>query len=315
MLFKEAYSTLANNGAICIFPEGTSHDRPEFIKLKAGIAFMALGAMAEYNCKPVKIIPVGLNYYEREKFRSMATIEFGKAFEIPIEWAQEFKTNKRMVTEKLLNEVESRMKSVTLYAPTINELRALIILRNCYIPKDAKITPTEESEICKRFIKGYDKLKDNEEVKSLLGESLDYIREIDEIAIKDKEVVSKNFDEKIMKKKFIYSTLTFFLYLLLVLPCFIIMIPFLYYIRTKAEKERLAAKAKNANKIEALDVVASVKVVSFLTCLPLIYIAWLILTFWYMGHYFDWLLPHGFFLRLIIYSICFPVYFYCKYNN
>jgi glycerol-3-phosphate O-acyltransferase/dihydroxyacetone phosphate acyltransferase len=106
-LFKEAYQRLADNGCICIFPEGTSHDRSDFIKLKAGIALMTLGAMSEKKCQNVNIVPVGLNYFKREQFRSEVVIEFGKAFEVPTEWANEYLVNKRDATEKLLKEIES----------------------------------------------------------------------------------------------------------------------------------------------------------------------------------------------------------------
>jgi glycerol-3-phosphate O-acyltransferase/dihydroxyacetone phosphate acyltransferase len=68
---------------------------------------MALGAMSDYNTENVKIVPVGLNYFNRHRFRSEVIIEFGKAFEVPRSWADEFKINKKEATEKLLNEIES----------------------------------------------------------------------------------------------------------------------------------------------------------------------------------------------------------------
>lgn len=107
IMFKEVYDRLEEDGCICIFPEGTSHDRSEFIKLKAGIALMSLGAMSERKCKNVNIVPVGLNYFKRDQIRSEVIIEFGKAFEIPTEWAEMYKTQKRLATEKLLNEIEN----------------------------------------------------------------------------------------------------------------------------------------------------------------------------------------------------------------
>ncbi len=63
--------------------------------------------MSEYNTENVKIVPVGLNYFNRHRFRSEVIIEFGKAFEVPRSWADEFKVNKKEATEKLLNEIES----------------------------------------------------------------------------------------------------------------------------------------------------------------------------------------------------------------
>lgn len=240
VLFKEAYNVLANDGCICIFPEGTSHDRPDFIKLKAGIAFMSLGAMAEYNCKNVRIVPVGLNYYNREKFRSEVNIEFGKPFEVPTQWAEEFKTNKREVTEKLLKEVESRMKAVTLVAPSIEELRAILLFRSVYVPKSLKLSPTQVSELNKRFIKGYGMLKDEEECKAMLKKGTDYIREIDELGLEDKDVLSAEFEQRKMKRKFLLSVVMFVCLLIFVTPGLIIVLPFIIYVRNVAEKERIA---------------------------------------------------------------------------
>lgn len=240
VLFKEAYNILSNNGCICIFPEGTSHDRPDFIKLKAGIAFMSLGAMAEHNCKNVKIVPVGLNYFNREKFRSDVNIEFGKPFEVPTQWAEEFKTNKRDVTEKLLKEVESRMKAVTLIAPTIEELRSVLLFRNVYVPKSLKLSPTQVSELNKRFIKGYSMLKEEPECKAMLSSGADYIREIDELGLDDKDVLSTEFEQKKMKRKFILSVVMFICFLLFVTPMLLIVLPFIIYVRKVAEKERIA---------------------------------------------------------------------------
>jgi glycerol-3-phosphate O-acyltransferase/dihydroxyacetone phosphate acyltransferase len=215
VLFKEAYNILSNEGAICIFPEGTSHDRPDFIKLKAGIAFMSLGAMAEYNCKNVKIVPVGLNYFNREKFRSDVNIEFGKPFEVPSQWAEEFKTNKR-------------------------ELRAVLLFRNVYVPKSLNLSPTQVSELNKRFIKGYGMLKEEPEIKEMLKEGANYITEIDELGLEDKDVLSTEFEHKTMKRKFLLSVVLFFCFLLFVTPGLLIVLPFIIYVRSIAEKERIA---------------------------------------------------------------------------
>lgn len=63
--------------------------------------------MTEHACKNVKILPVGLNYFNRHQFRSEMIIEFGKPFEVPTEWAEEYLLNKRDATEKLLKEIEA----------------------------------------------------------------------------------------------------------------------------------------------------------------------------------------------------------------
>ncbi len=63
--------------------------------------------MLQNGLKPIKIVPVGLNYFGRDQFRSYVTVNYGTPFEVPVEWAEEFKTDKKLVVEKLLYEIES----------------------------------------------------------------------------------------------------------------------------------------------------------------------------------------------------------------
>jgi glycerol-3-phosphate O-acyltransferase/dihydroxyacetone phosphate acyltransferase len=239
-LFKSAYKRLEDDGCICIFPEGTSHDRTEFIKLKAGIALMALGAMSEGKCKNVKILPVGLNYFKREQFRSEVIVEFGKAFEVPTEWAEEYKTNKRTATEKLLKEIEARMKAVTLTAPSYEELRGIFFVRKLYVPPNANLTPTQYTELCKRFVKGYETVKDYEDTKQMFTRIKSYINELETTGLNDTEVKNIEFTYKWMVRKTFWSYVFLNVFTVLSLPAIFIMAPFAIFIKNKAEKERLA---------------------------------------------------------------------------
>src|SRR5688572_12745548 len=98
--------------------------------------------MSEYNTQNIKIVPVGLNYFNRDEFRSEVIIEFGKAYEVPREFADNFKVNKKEATEALLDEIQSRMKSVTLTAPSYTELRSLLLVRKLYLPPDLRLSVT-----------------------------------------------------------------------------------------------------------------------------------------------------------------------------
>lgn len=241
-LFKEAYKRLEEDGCVCIFPEGTSHDRTEFIKLKAGIALMTLGAMSETKCKPVRIVPVGLNYYKREEFRSEVVIEFGKPFEVPQEWAIEYKTNKRESTEKLLKEIEARMKAVTLTAPSYQELRSILFVRKLYVPPEFKLTPTQYAELCKRFSKGYEKLKHREDTQDMLKKVNKYINELESTGLNDHEVKKIDFNYVWIVRKTFWSFILFHIFLILCLPAIFILSPFAYLVKKKAEKERVLVK-------------------------------------------------------------------------
>lgn len=81
-MFAKVFSRLKEGGSIGLFPEGGSHDRAEFLPLKAGVTIMALGSMASSPELDVKIIPVGFHYFHRSRFRSRAVLEFGQSISI-----------------------------------------------------------------------------------------------------------------------------------------------------------------------------------------------------------------------------------------
>ena len=61
-MFSACHEALARNACIVVFPEGESHAGSELLKLKTGVARIALGA--EQRCGPLglRIVPVGLNF-------------------------------------------------------------------------------------------------------------------------------------------------------------------------------------------------------------------------------------------------------------
>jgi 1-acyl-sn-glycerol-3-phosphate acyltransferase len=81
-MFAAARAALASGGALGIFPEGISHDEPALTPLKTGAARIALGAAAE-GVRGIRIVPVGLNYREKEMFRSRALACIGDE----VEWS------------------------------------------------------------------------------------------------------------------------------------------------------------------------------------------------------------------------------------
>jgi 1-acyl-sn-glycerol-3-phosphate acyltransferase len=67
---------LGEGRAVALFPEGRSHSEPSLGSLKTGAARLALQAGI-----PVKIVPLGLTYAKKGRFRSRVRVEFGPAFE------------------------------------------------------------------------------------------------------------------------------------------------------------------------------------------------------------------------------------------
>jgi glycerol-3-phosphate O-acyltransferase/dihydroxyacetone phosphate acyltransferase len=77
---ESAAKALIGGGAITIFPEGVSHSEPHLAELRTGaarIAFRAARAGA-----PLRIVPVGLTYADKTRFRSQVRLEIGAALEV-----------------------------------------------------------------------------------------------------------------------------------------------------------------------------------------------------------------------------------------
>jgi glycerol-3-phosphate O-acyltransferase/dihydroxyacetone phosphate acyltransferase len=67
---------LAEGGAVGVFPEGISHDLASLQELRSGAARLALNAAADGSAG-VSIVPVGLFYDDKARFRSRVLVRFG----------------------------------------------------------------------------------------------------------------------------------------------------------------------------------------------------------------------------------------------
>jgi glycerol-3-phosphate O-acyltransferase/dihydroxyacetone phosphate acyltransferase len=74
-VYHAVHQRLRRGECCAIFPEGGSHDRSQLLPLKAGVAIMALGALAEDPSLDLKVVPCGLNYFNAHRFRSRAVVE------------------------------------------------------------------------------------------------------------------------------------------------------------------------------------------------------------------------------------------------
>lgn len=79
--FARCHEELARGGVIALFPEGTSHDDPKLKPLKTGAARIALEAERRFGPLGVRIVPVGLVFEQRERFRSRALVVVGEPLE------------------------------------------------------------------------------------------------------------------------------------------------------------------------------------------------------------------------------------------
>jgi glycerol-3-phosphate O-acyltransferase / dihydroxyacetone phosphate acyltransferase len=79
--FRTVFEALAAGWAVGIFPEGISHSEPSLVPLKTGAARIALGAAPRLG-GTFPLIPVGLVFEAKERFRSRAFVTVGE----PVKW-------------------------------------------------------------------------------------------------------------------------------------------------------------------------------------------------------------------------------------
>ncbi len=75
--FREMLQVLGSNGAVLIFPEGTSHSHEELAPLKSGLARIALRARDTAHIVGVHIVPIGLLFENKATPGSVVGVRVG----------------------------------------------------------------------------------------------------------------------------------------------------------------------------------------------------------------------------------------------
>ena len=158
---------LAEGRAIAIFPEGRSHSEPSLGALKTGAARLALQAGV-----PVRIVPVGLTYAEKGRFRSRVRVEFGPALEV--EPAAPEPERVRALTER----IAAALRSLTLELAAWEDLPLIEAADALYVL--ATDAPVRDAERQRLFARGLALLRAEqpERAAQLAGEVLAFQRRL-----------------------------------------------------------------------------------------------------------------------------------------
>ena len=102
---------LEKGEAILIFPEGQSHSDSSLRPLRTGAARIALDYLDQVSAADdLVIVPVGLHFPEKDRFRSDVWVRFGK----PINPRRWLKDNPDGDPMELTSEIENRIRELTL---------------------------------------------------------------------------------------------------------------------------------------------------------------------------------------------------------
>ncbi|MDX1645317.1 MAG: lysophospholipid acyltransferase family protein, partial [Thermoanaerobaculia bacterium] len=119
-MFSACWEILARGGSLCLFPEGISHPEPHLMPLKTGAARIVLGALHRQTDLDLVVVPFGLVFEERERFRSRVLIEIGRPID-PRPWLTPRGERDQESVRALTNAIERSLAAVTLNFPSWRE--------------------------------------------------------------------------------------------------------------------------------------------------------------------------------------------------
>lgn len=114
--FERCFALLARGDALLVFPEGQSHSDPSLRPLKTGAARIALGAAGRGQAPA--ILPVGLTFTEKGRFRSKVLVQFGA----PLDAAPRAGEADEAAVRRLTAEIQGALAALTLNVDSSDDL-------------------------------------------------------------------------------------------------------------------------------------------------------------------------------------------------
>lgn len=271
-VYRAVFDRLRNGGCIGIFPEGGSHDRTELLPLKAGVAIMALGTLAEAPDCGLKIVPVGMNYFHAHKFRSRAVIEFGPPLEVPEKFVEMYKNNQRRdAIGGVLDMVHSALNAVTVSAPDYDTLMTIQAARRLYNPTGKKLPLPIVVELNRRLCMGYERYKHDERIINLQKSVKEYNKQLRYLNLRDHQVQYAKMSWPIVVLTFLYRLGKLLLLSVGVLPGLVLFAPVFIAAKVISRQKAKTALAGSTVKIQGKDVMATWKLLVALAFAPVLY--------------------------------------------
>jgi len=111
MTFRTSRALLAAGGVVAIFPEGISHDEMALQPLRTGAARIALGAAFDQGAVGLAVVPVGLSYDNKARFRSRALVTVGPPIDVD-RWRDHYENEPRDAARVLTDEIAEALRKV-----------------------------------------------------------------------------------------------------------------------------------------------------------------------------------------------------------
>lgn len=207
--FAQCHEALARGEAIALFPEGKSHDEPALAPLKTGAARIVLEAEARLGPLGMRIVPVGLFFDAKGKFRSRALVRVGEPLD-PAAEADTYRKDGPAAVRALTARIEDALAEVTVSYPSWEEARLLARAADLFdrpaleVPRPR--TLAEGFEIRRGFVRGYTEMRQRhpERVAALADRMREYDRMLQAFDLRDDQVAARYAPQPV--RRFLWRT-------------------------------------------------------------------------------------------------------------
>jgi glycerol-3-phosphate O-acyltransferase / dihydroxyacetone phosphate acyltransferase len=143
--FEAVRAALADGWAVAVFPEGISHGSPSLTTLRTGAARMAL-SFSSRGGPVVPIIPVGMTYRQKSRFRSRAAAMVAP----PVSWADlaTRSENDAEAVRELTRRIEESLRGVTVNLERWEDAPAVLVAE-AIVAAAARLTGNAEQKVAR----------------------------------------------------------------------------------------------------------------------------------------------------------------------
>jgi glycerol-3-phosphate O-acyltransferase/dihydroxyacetone phosphate acyltransferase len=266
--FVAARKLLAKGGTIGICPEGVSHDEPGLRPIKTGAARIALAAASTGEVNNLKIVPAGLYYTSKTRFRSSALLYFGTPLTVNPVKLEPDGSPPRDAVRQLSNEIEQALREVILDARHEEALHTIARAERIFSAEAQNgdsDSLKDELRLQQRFVKAYAILEGHqpERLRQLEQRMIRFEEELKQAGVDAEELSPPSSTWSVFKSIVKRSSL----FLLMLGPA---------AVGTVAHYPayRLGGLLATAFSRESEDVISTIKIISAMLLFPL---TWLVL--------------------------------------
>lgn len=185
--FARCRALLRQNKALALFPEGTTHSETKLLPLRTGAARIALSAEAEANWQlGVRIVPVGLWYQNKTRFRSAALLVVGEPFTLD-EYAALYTAQPRQAVQALTQRIGQSLNAVVLQAENAELLTGIPVLASWTATDGPPLTLNQQHERATALFDAYRRVAtaDPARMTALAQQARRYARTLRTLGIDD----------------------------------------------------------------------------------------------------------------------------------